>query len=644
VASKRIDHGHKSVKGPGLVVANTSQNRIFDRSIAVVLFFALPLSLAPGVLFFFDVTPKACLLLAGAAMGMISLALRPPDAERLWREKTFRWFILLLLLYLLVLAVATLHSSVPSLSLFGSDWRRFGLIEQVALACLGVWLWVRCREDAGFGRFCLKTVCVAGIVASLYAIVQSVGFDPFLDREAYRLRVGPAFIFRPPSTFGHAIYLANFCLYAISCAVAIALTARNAGERLIACVAIPLTLAAIYVSGTRAVVGGAIVGILLACAIAWPKRRRLLLVSALGMPLVLGVLFWLPANYGYRSRLFHDIGGSRSFLWRDSTRLALSTGISGIGPEIFARELPKWRGDDFARTFPDSYDESPHNMFLDAWVATGFPGLLMTGVLVLAAAFASARSAIADPRYIAPLFGGLLGAVVSQQFSCFVIVTALCFLTILVVAVSAGATPQRREPPGPVRRAVCGFGGLALFGILAWGAFALFAADFDRGKLLSLIDQKRYRESIGTYEAGSKRQVVATSADLWFARHMNDLFARTQDPSLKAAAYRASVEAAASAARDGDPPALAAYEAATLAGAAGDPAGTERDLEAALKWSPNWYRAHWALAEIFAAEGRTAQSSAHAAAALSYLDPSEERLAGIAARLKTLAAADHSQR
>jgi hypothetical protein len=634
---QRIGRGRLSDKGPG------SPNRIFDRFIAVVLFFALPLSLAPGVLFFFDVTPKSCLLLMGAAMGMISLALRPPHAGRLWREKTFRWFILLLLIYTSVLAVATLHSSVPSLSLFGSDWRRFGLIEQVGLACLGVWLWVRCREDAGFGRFCLKTVCAAGIVASLYAIVQSVGFDPFLDREAYRLRVGPGFIFRPPSTFGHAIYLANFCLYAMSCAVAIALTAKNAGERLVACVAIPLTLAAIYVSGTRAVVGGAVLGILVACAIAWPKRRRLLLLSALGMPLVLGALFWLPANYGYRSRLLHDIGGSRLFLWRDSTRLALSTGISGLGPEIFARELPKWRGDDFARIFPDSYDESPHNMFLDAWVAMGLPGLLITGGLVLAASFASARSAIADPRYIAPLFGGLVGAVVSQQFSCFVIVTALCFLTILITAVSAGE-PQRREPPGPVSRAVYGFGGFALFGILAWGAFALFASDFERGKLPSLIDQKRYRESIEIYEAGSKKQVVATSADLWFARHMNDLFASTQNPSLKAAAYRASVEAAASAARDGDPPSLAAWEAATLAGAAGDPAGTERDLEAALKWSPNWYRAHWALAEIFAAEGRTAEAGAHAAAALRYLDPGEERLAGIAARLKALAAPSPPQR
>jgi hypothetical protein len=610
--------------------------RTLDRATAVVVFFFLPLSLAPGVLFFFDVTPKAALLLAGGAMGLVSLALHSPDPAAFWRENRSRWFITLLFFYLVILSVATLRSSVPSLSLFGSDWRRFGLIEQGGLVCLGVWLWIRCREDANFGRFCLKTVCAAGIAVSLYAISQSAGFDPILDRDAYHIKSVPLFVLRPSSTLGHAIYLANFCLCSMACGCAIALTARTPGERFFGYAVVPFCLCGIYLSGTRAAIEGVVVGTLIAGAILWRKRRRTLLVSSLVVPLLVGALFLIPAFSGYRSTLIRDTGGTRFPLWRDSGRLALNAGFSGIGPEIFAREFSKWKGDDLTRQFPDAYDESPHNVFLDAWIGMGPAGLLVTAAIMFAAVFAAVRAAKGARRYVAPLCGGLVGAIVSQQFSCFVIATAVCFVLVSIVAVSADAPQERLQPPPRLWRLVFGSGAVGVACLLAWGTFALVTADFERGKLPPFLNEKHYRDSIAAYEAGSGKQLFGTSADLWFSRHMNDLFARVQDPSLKAAAFKASAEASRRAAEDADPPSLAAYESATLAGAAGDPVSAERDLVEALRWSPKWYRAHWVLAEILAAEGRQAEAGSHARTALQYLDQKDERYAKISARLEKL--------
>ena len=68
----------------------------------------IALALTPGWLFYFDVTPKIALLLAGTAAALFCTGRAP------------RWFSLLLLANLLSLTVSTALSSNPALSLFGT--------------------------------------------------------------------------------------------------------------------------------------------------------------------------------------------------------------------------------------------------------------------------------------------------------------------------------------------------------------------------------------------------------------------------------------------------------------------------------------------------------------------------------------------
>src|SRR6266567_7931984 len=90
----------------------------------------IALIITPGYLFYFDVTPKISVLLAGTALALLWAGIRRP---------AHRWFSLLLLLNLVSLAISTSLSSQPGLAAFGTNWRRFGAIPQ-ATVLLFAWL------------------------------------------------------------------------------------------------------------------------------------------------------------------------------------------------------------------------------------------------------------------------------------------------------------------------------------------------------------------------------------------------------------------------------------------------------------------------------------------------------------------------
>src|SRR5262245_65796255 len=92
------------------------------------------LALTPGWLFYFDVTPKIAILLVGAAAALFCSGRAP------------RWFSLLIVASLLSLGVSTGLSSNPALSMFGTNWRRFGTVTQAAVL---VFAWSVARHTAG---------------------------------------------------------------------------------------------------------------------------------------------------------------------------------------------------------------------------------------------------------------------------------------------------------------------------------------------------------------------------------------------------------------------------------------------------------------------------------------------------------------
>src|SRR5574340_715235 len=104
-----------------------SQGWVFGTLLSTVV--TAPLLLLPGVLFDFDVTPKAGVVLAGTALAL--LLARPRWSARNSRAK--RSLFALLCAQAVSLAISTVLSTDRALSFTGSNWRRFGLVAQLAL-------------------------------------------------------------------------------------------------------------------------------------------------------------------------------------------------------------------------------------------------------------------------------------------------------------------------------------------------------------------------------------------------------------------------------------------------------------------------------------------------------------------------------
>src|SRR5690242_15152535 len=89
----------------------------------------VPAAILTGFSFYFDITPKIVVLLAGVALSLMFW--RDPETSGTARHS--KWMFCLFGLQLFWLAITSATSTHPALSVYGGNWRRFGLISYAAL-------------------------------------------------------------------------------------------------------------------------------------------------------------------------------------------------------------------------------------------------------------------------------------------------------------------------------------------------------------------------------------------------------------------------------------------------------------------------------------------------------------------------------
>ncbi len=166
------------------------------------------------------------------------------------------------------------------------------------------------------------------------------------------------------------------------------------------------------------------------------RMNRRWLAGAAALMVLVGAFYLAPTGARLRARVHWSsedpLGGGRLWLWRDTLRMAGPRWLPGYGPETFAVEFPRYQSIDLARDYPDFYQESPHNIFLDALVSRGILGLL---TLLALAAFGIALAR-------GPVGAAFVAILVSQQFSSFTLPTEVYFYFCLAILVSETVTPQ----------------------------------------------------------------------------------------------------------------------------------------------------------------------------------------------------------
>ncbi len=565
------------------------------------VFALIELILAPGYMFYFDITPKLVVLLAGVSAALLWGAWKVLRGAVTSVTGPVRIFTGLLLLNVMSLGLSTAFSSSPGLSLFGTNWRLYGSIAQTAVCLFAILVVLVCAGRPERVKLLLRSVALAGAASAAYGIAQYAGWDPLLPAAAYHVGEGIWTIVRPPGTLGYASYFATWLLIAAFLSLALRALESSAAWRRMAAVSAVLSLAAMLLTGTRAAILGVVVAAVFWLAREGAQVRRRAAVF-LGIALLAGAAFYYsPAGWPMRSRArwFSEDpwGGARRDLWRDSLRMASHRLPTGYGPEVFTAEFPNYESLQLARSYPDFAHESPHNILIDALVAQGLPGLL----ILLALCTVCFRSAW---RLKTPLFGAALAAAtVSQQLTAFTLPTAIAFFGTAAVIVALGS--ERRESVRSVNlRRATALGAAVVSAALIYVGFRLVAADHALALVQRDLQRSNLADAAADYRRYERLRLPGGSADIWYSRAVLGLATRSGSVPLQVAAMLESGNAARRATRTAEDPFNSWYNLAVFYAAANNGPEVERSLRAAIRANAMWFKPHWTLAQVLLLEGR----------------------------------------
>lgn len=570
----------------------------------------VPLAMAPGLLSAFDITPKIAILLFCESALLFFCKQLVKGARALFESTPGRLFLACLGAQWISTAVSTLGSSNALLSVEGSSWRHDGLIVETAILLFAFMVAAWLIDDNHRLGALLRTATLAGAIASLYGIAQYFGWDPFLAPRSYLAGEGPFTIVRPPGTLGHADYFANWLVMVAYLALALTAVRNDRRWKVIARVTIGLAAFAILLSGTRSALLGLIVGAMVFLAVARPRIDRTGWAVLAAAMVALAVLFASPAGMKLRARVHWSLddvrGGARVLLWRDSLHMAAQHPILGFGPETFTSQFAPFESVELARAYPDFYQESPHNMFLDTLTARGLAGLLVL-IALCAVAFWTARGNAA-------LLAALSGAMVCQQFVVLTVPTELYFYLVIAIAVATAAPHKAEHTRGMSRIAVLV---PAVVGIV----FAVFATRLLLGGRAQSIAEQRIAlgdvpGAADAYRSVQKWDPRSGDGDLRYSRAMARLVTTTPVFATGAAAAQQAYDSAVRATQTAEDRQNAWYNLATIAALRNDAAGVEDSLRHAIASAPNWFKPHWTLAQFLELTGRHAEARAEAARAL----------------------------
>ena len=545
----------------------------------------IALIIAPGYLFYFDVTPKVFILLAGVAAALLAGAVHMLVNRR---------FASLMAGMAASLVVSSVLSANPGFSWFGGNWRSYGAVQQIAILLFAYLVAANIAPRPERVRTLLRGVAIAAALCGAYGVLQYAGIDPLLPAAAYHVGEGLWTIVRPPGTLGYVSYFANWLAMASLLCLALARMETRRVLRLAAYSAAAMSACAMALTGTR----GASLAAAAGCATLLATRavrltpRSIAIVAAL---IVACVAFWLSPsgwNLHSRARWFREDprGGARLHLWRDSLAMSLHRLPAGFGPEVFEAQFPHYESKQLAEAYPDFAHESPHNMFLDALVAQGIPGLVLLAALC---AFALARAP--TPWLLAAMIAGI----VAQQFTVFTVPTSILFFSTLALS-GASASPSSARRAALLPRLAAAIPAAAMLYL----AFRFAAAD----RSLELAHQAIARDNgsaalkyFGAYE---RERLPGAGSDLWYSRAMSALAERTPDKIRRIQIAAQAGYAALRAPQTAEDPYNAWYNLAVLYANSNDRDYAERSLRSAIAAHPNWFKPHWMLARVLQLEDR----------------------------------------
>lgn len=344
--------------------------------------------------------------------------------------------------WLAVVAVSTVLSVNPLVSLVGEDYRYEGLLTWLAYGAVVAGVAGTFTVAHRIRLLLAATYAAAGVMAAL-GLLQQFGWTP-VPEDVTRIHWARAW-----GTTGSPLALGAYLVLLLPVLVS-RYTGEEVGWRRCVWGGLAVLLsAALAATASRAAWGGLILG-LGAWALASGRER----LGGAIRPLVLLGLACAVATFTVMRMSPPAVRGhtvsvrpveQRMVLWSTVAPLVLQRPLLGWGPETLAGIYPAYKSPEFLRAFPEAamqsiYVDRPHNDLLQQAVSTGLLGLaayLWLWAALLTTAWRAARGAgprDASARLAAGLLGGFVAYFVQLQFSFSYVSVAPVFWSLVGVA------------------------------------------------------------------------------------------------------------------------------------------------------------------------------------------------------------------
>ena len=321
--------------------------------------------------------PKVCVLYAAVAVGALSLLRTKGES---WLRDLGAPLGTALGAWLAALAIATVLSVDPLLSLVGEDYRYEGLLTWLAYGALAAISASALRSPRRLHTILRLILIGAGVMSGL-ALLQHFGFSP-VPPDVFRRGWGRAW-----GTTGSPLALGAYIVLLFPLTVALYAESRRGRQFAYGALAVAL-YAAIVATGARAEWGALALGLVVwgvAAGKASVRRatRGLVILAAL-CAMVTPVVLLTGPRTTVESALDHvsdqSAATQRSFLWRTSAPLVVERPLFGWGPDTLVRVYRAYGTAEFLRVFPAAAMEHivvdrPHNDLLQQAIAAGLLGL-----------------------------------------------------------------------------------------------------------------------------------------------------------------------------------------------------------------------------------------------------------------------------
>jgi O-antigen ligase len=598
----------------------SSATHRWTTGILVLILLTTPLAILSARVEMYDTTLKIAALFVGAALLLWRPARWWAGIVFLRRTPVGRAFCFLIVFSAAWLIVSSAFSGDPWLSFGGTLWRRLGALNQLVALLIAAVVAGHVYRDRSAAKTLMLAMEAAGAVASIYAILQYAGWDPWIPRSLYTLGTPPAV--RPPATLSQATAFAMFLLAPISIAAWFRLHERASRWKRAHELILILTIASLILSGARSALLGLAAG---AGFLIYTERLRIANraalaragVAALVFGAAIGLLLLLPAGKGLRGRIVQwagdRAGGPRLLVWRDSMQLVWNSPIAGIGPEQFEPEFRKVESLELARAYPDSYHESPHNFLLETATGQGLVGLALWIALLGMACrcgFLCFRRRDSEAN---PLSAGLIAILIALQFTPLTLPNELYLVALSAMLVALNARAATAESGEAMLSPALTVAAIAAGVVLVCVASAYIA----QAVLYTQTERRVLHGDLpgagDAYEAA--RKFPMPGPNLAVSKQLASVAPRL--PALdRGPAYAAAKEAAAVAELGSAERFNALYQSAVLAIITRDLPRAESKLRAAIDAAPVWYRPRMALASVLWWEGRGQEAEQEAALAL----------------------------